>query len=50
MWKAASASIKPINYMDAVCVAPVDSPEEYICHAYHPASKKFTKIGSWFND
>jgi len=42
MWKAASASIKPINYMDAA--------EEYICHAYHPASKKFTKIGSWFND
>jgi len=42
MWKAASASIKPINYRDAA--------EEYICHAYHPASKKFTKIGSWFND
>ena len=47
---AASASIKPINYLDAVCVAPFDSPEEFICHAYSPSSKKFTKIGSWFND
>lgn len=47
---AASANIKPINYLDAVCVTPFDSPEEFICHAYSPASKKFTKIGSWFND
>lgn len=47
---AAGASIKPINYLDAVCVAPFDSPEEFICHAYSPSGKKFTKIGSWFND
>jgi hypothetical protein len=47
----ASASIKPLGDLDAVCVAPFALPEDFVCYAYNDgANKRFVKIGSWFND
>jgi len=46
----ASASLKPLSHFDALCVAPFNQSEEFICYGYNGVNQKFSKIGGWLND
>lgn len=41
------ASVKRRSFMDVACVAPMQSDDEYVCHAWDAKRRRWERIGGW---